>query len=238
LATTLPLTLWLLSTHGLKRWLVFALIGIEALAILLSFSRGAMVGLAAGIAWKVAVERRHRGAILSAVVIAALAIGLVLAIDSGRVQTGLKAKENVAQENVATRLDAWSKAARFAVDNPLLGVGPGNFKYRYAAAVDAPPGTPTLAVVHNAYLDIAAELGVIAMLLFISFLAVVFIYSTTAEREHRGPPGLAGAVRTSIIIGSFSAMTLSEQYFAPFWLLGGLACALWHMKSTSEVAKA
>ena len=226
LATTLPLTLWLLGTARARRVLILCLIGIIATAILLTFSRGALVGLTAGITWKILVERRHRSAILTGVVIAAVAIGVVLAIDRGRVDTGLKAKQTVASENVATRLDGWSKAARFSVDSPLLGIGPGNFKVQYARVSGVPVGTDTLVVVHNAYLDIAAELGMLAMVLFVAYLAVIFAYSTSAEVEGRGPPGLASAVRTALIIGAFSALTLSEQYFAPFWLLGGLACAI------------
>ena len=234
LATTLPLTFWLLGTRRAQRVLVLCLIGIIALAILLTFSRGGLVGLAAGITWKILVERRHRGAILTGVIIAAVAIGVVLATDPGRVETGLKAKQTVASENVATRLDAWSKAARFAVDHPLLGIGPGNFRTSYAAVAGAPAGTDTVVVVHNAYLDVAAELGVLAMILFVSYLAVVFGYSTTAERDKRGPPGLAGAVQTALVISVFSALTLSEQYYAPFWLLGGLACAIRHMDARRQ----
>lgn len=228
LVTTLPLTFWLLAGRRTPRLrsLALALIGLISVATLLTFSRGALVGLAAGITWKFIVERRHRSAILSGVIIAAIVVGVVLGIDPGRVETGLKAKQTVASENVVTRLDAWSKAARFSVDHPLLGIGPGNFKVQYAASAGVPVGTPTLVVVHNAYLDIAAELGLIAMVLFISYLAVIFAYTTAADAEGRGPPGLAGAVRTSLIIGAFAALTLSEQYFAPFWLLGGLACAI------------
>lgn len=226
LATTLPLTFWLLEERRAQRVLALGLIGLIALAILLTFSRGGLVGLAAGITWKFLVERRNRNAILVGVVLATVAIGVVLATDSGRVDTGLKAKETIAHENVQSRLDAWSKAARFAVDHPLLGVGPGNFKTSYNAIAGTPVGIETVAVVHNAYLDIAAELGVVAMVLFLFYLAVIFAYSTAAEAEKRGPPGLANAVRTSLIIGVFSALTLSEQFFAPFWLLGGLACAI------------
>lgn len=230
MVTTLPLTFWLLGGGRAQRVrvLVLGLIVLMTLTTLLTFSRGALVGLAAGITWKIVVERRQRGAILTGVIIAAVAIGIVLGADRGRVETGLKAKQTVASENVATRLDAWSKAARFSVDHPLLGIGPGNFKAHYAAIAGVPVGTDTVVVVHNAYLDIGAELGALALVLFLSYLAVIFAYSTAAEAEGQGPPGLAGAVRTAFIIGAFSALTLSEQYFAPFWLLGGLACAIRH----------
>jgi hypothetical protein len=33
------------------------------------------------------------------------------------------------------------------------------------------------------------------------------------------------------VIGGVATLTLSEQYFAQFWLLGGLATALWHERA-------
>src|SRR5262249_3504506 len=139
---------------------------------------------------------------------------------------GLKGKELVAQRNVETRLDAWRAAARFAGDNPLLGIGPGNFRTRYPASIDAPPGTKTVTVVHNSYLDIAGELGFVALVLFLAYLGLVFWRLTRAVRERRGLPGLAVAAATSLVIGICAGFALTEQYYAPFWLLGGLAVAL------------
>ena len=62
------------------------------------------------------------------------------------------------------------------------------------------------------------------MVLFVAYLGS----SSPAEQARRlglGPPGIATALRLSLIVGTFSALTLSEQYFAPFWLIGGLAAA-------------
>jgi len=73
----------------------------------------------------------------------------------------------------------------------------------------------------------AAELGVGGFLLFLAYLAIAFQRLTVARREELGPPGLASAARTSLIVAAVAALTLSEQYFAPFWLLGALGTALW-----------
>jgi hypothetical protein len=81
-------------------------------------------------------------------------------------------------------------------------------------------------VVHDAYLVVAAELGFIAMGVFIGYLVLTFARLSAVVRYQLGPPGFATACRVSLVIAVAAAITLSEQYFAPFWLLGGLATAL------------
>jgi hypothetical protein len=50
--------------------------------------------------------------------------------------------------------------------------------------------------------------------------------TTSLERGY-GDPGFVRALRISLTIAVVSAMFLSEQYFLPFWLIGGLAAAIW-----------
>jgi hypothetical protein len=88
--------------------------------------------------------------------------------------------------------------------------------------------------VHDAYLDIAAELGPTAMVLFLVYLGLTFARLTEARRIGLGPPGFAAALRVSLVVASVSALTLSEQYFAPFWLIGGLAAAMWQEARLAE----
>jgi putative inorganic carbon (HCO3(-)) transporter len=234
LATTLPFTFWLLRETGPRRLAVLPMTGVISVSILLTLSRGALVGLGAGLLWLAIAERRHLKAILAGALAAAAVLAVVAHVDHSRLETGLRAKEKVASANVASRLEAWRAAADLAVDRPLLGVGPGNYQFHYLEETDRPPGTPPLVVVHDAYLDIAAELGIVAMLLFVAYLGTTLTRLTTAVRRGLGPPGFASAARTALIIGIFAAITLSEQYFAPFWLLGAVATALWHERESVQ----
>ena len=227
LATTLPFTFWLTRERGVRRALALLLIGVILVAALLTLSRGTVVGLGAGLVWiLVSDPRRSLRAVLAGGVVAVLAFAVIVHFAHNTIETGLERKSLVAQQNVDTRLDAWSAAARFSVDHPLLGIGPGNFRIRYPAYADVPEGVSTVSVVHNSFLDIAAELGPLAMLLFIAYVILVFHRLTIAVRQHRGPPAFAVAARTSLVIGLAASLTLTEQYYAPFWLLGGLAVAL------------
>jgi putative inorganic carbon (hco3(-)) transporter len=238
LATTLPFSFWLLRESGWRRAAAVAMVGVIAVTTLLTLSRGALVGLGAGLLWLAIVERRQLKAIVGGTVIAAVVLAVVVQVEQDRVETGLRAKEKVASSNVASRLEAWRAAADLAAERPLLGVGPGNYQFHYLEATDRPAGTPALRVVHNAYLDIAAELGPLAMVLFLGYLIAMVARLTTAVRHRLGPPGIASAARTALIVGIFASITLSEQYFAPFWLLGGLATAIWHERTLGAPATA
>jgi putative inorganic carbon (HCO3(-)) transporter len=238
LATILPLTFWLLRERWLLRPLVAAMIVLISLAILFTYSRSALVALGAGILWLMVIERR-RIPLLAAAAVATVLAGVTFVQSSPsnvfRVQEGLRAKEKIADYNVETRLGAWEAAINLAIENPLVGIGPGNFAYHYGRITDTPPGAEPLGVVHNAYLDIAAELGLGGLMLFLAYLVVSFGRLTTAHREGSGLPGFASALQVSLVIAATGALTLSEQYSAPFWLIGGLATALWFEKRLPAV---
>jgi O-antigen ligase len=230
LATVLPLTFWLLRERWVLRPLVLGMIVLISLAIAFTYSRSALVAIGAGIAFLMATDRKRIPLLVAAAVVT-VAIGLLFVRSSPtsiyRVEEGFRAKEKVADTNVDTRLTAWGAAITLAIENPLLGIGPGNFYARYGEVAGIPIGAEPVAVAHNSYLDIAAELGISGLAVFLAYLALVFTRLTGAIRHGSGLPGYAAALRVSFVVACAGAITLSEQYSAPFWLIGGLATALW-----------
>jgi O-antigen ligase len=228
LATALPFAFWLLRTKASWRPLVLAMIGVMCTGILMSLSRGTFVGLGAAVVFLLLTERRRFRLIALGGLVAVVAAIVVIQVDPARFEQAVFAKQHVAQENVATRLQAWDAAGALAADHPLLGIGPGNFRFYYYSATQSPPGTTNLFVVHDAYMDIAVELGFGAALAFLIYLARSFELLNKIVGA-RGPNATyAQTVRVALVIASTSAFFLSEQYFLPFWLLGGLAVAMWH----------
>jgi O-antigen ligase len=227
LATSLPFMFFLLGRTRALRPLLLGGIGLVSAAILLSLSRGAFVGLAAGFVLFVLTDRRRLQVTLTAGLVASVGMLFVIHSNPQRFQQSLVLKQQVAQQNVSTRFGAWSAAARLATDHPLLGVGPGNFQFHYNALTGQPLGTFTLTVAHNALLDVGAELGLVAMCLLGLYLLLAFFRLTAAIQRGYGDEGFVRTLRISLTIAIVSAMFLSEQYFLPFWLIGGLAAAIW-----------
>jgi putative inorganic carbon (HCO3(-)) transporter len=227
LATALPFMFFLLARSQRLRLLLLGAIGLVSAAILLSLSRGAFVGLAAGFLLFVFTDRRRLKVTVTAGILATVATVLVIHSDPQRFHKALLLKQQVAQENVSTRYGAWGAAARLASDHPFLGVGPGNYRLHYNQLTGQPVGALTLTVAHNALLDVGAELGVVAMCLLGLYLALTFVRLTAAIQRGYGDEEFVRALRISLTIGIVSAMFLSEQYFLPFWLIGGLTAAIW-----------
>jgi putative inorganic carbon (hco3(-)) transporter len=234
LATTLPLTFWLLRERWPLRAAAVAMIGIMAASILLSFSRGALVGLAAAALWAIITDRRHVLLLALGAFLAAVATIAFVQSNSAQVQTGFEAKQRISEYNVESRFEAWRGAAELMEQKPVLGVGPGNFREYFYEVTGRPPGTHNLFVVHNAYLDVGAEVGVLAMILFVAYVGMMLWRSSVAVRGRIGLPGYATALRSSLIVAAVASLFLSEQYYAPLWLFGGIATALWRESRVDE----
>lgn len=224
LATTLPMTAWLIHRSRRFRALAVVCFVTMSMGVVFSLSRGAFVGLAVGVVFLAWTEPRSRKAIaLSVVVVAVVAAGLATTYRAAWL-TAISAKGRVADENVESRFELWHTAAVMATENPLLGVGPGNFEGEVAEASGRPPGSPSF-VVHDAYLEVAAEFGIGGLVAFLAFLLMQWHRLGRAVSRPDARP-LASAVRVSFVIALVGALTLSEQFFAPIWIAASLATVL------------
>jgi O-antigen ligase len=136
------------------------------------------------------------------------------------------------------RTDIWSVASRVAAGHPLIGVGVGNFpsvEATYAAGRVNLPQVHEIVdqrpPVHNTYLELVAELGVVGLL---AFGAVVVGSLTLGARALRtfvryGERELEMLAR-GVIVAIVSLLTafvfLSGEYEKSLWLLLGLSAAL------------
>ncbi|SFO77155.1 O-antigen ligase [Geodermatophilus dictyosporus] len=210
---------------------VLALLLVGALATL---SRGGIIATTLVLVWALArglVPARFLAA--AGALLAALAVPiLVLAQDV--VQQALDQKTYIAASNVDTRLLRWQAAARMLADNPLLGVGPGGFRggyVEYSGFAELAELTP---VAHEMYLEVGAELGLTALLLFVGGIVAALVASENAVRRRRADraaerdPWLlaALAVQGSLLAVCVSSVFLSEQYYMPLWAGLAIAAAL------------
>ena len=127
------------------------------------------------------------------------------------------------------RFDLWRLAFRAIQEEPLLGLGLSNFRYSSTLLqFSTPEITQTFyeqAVVHNAFLEVWAELGPVGIGLFLflvlSVLYRLFVRIRGLQKERRA--GRAHftvlAVFTGLLLYVFMANTLSIEYSKMLWLL-------------------
>jgi probable O-glycosylation ligase (exosortase A-associated) len=146
---------------------------LTAFTVLLTHSRGGFLSLAAAIG--VLVWRsKHRMLALVATLFA-LPIGW-FAMPTEMRERFESIGDYEEDGSANARFRSWAVAIRMATDNPMLGVGMYNFRERYLD-YQPEPNPSELAgkdifVAHNSYLQIWAETGTPALLLYLSLIAM------------------------------------------------------------------
>lgn len=166
LGMLIPLALGvLLVSKNHKFWAAFSLISLF-LADLLTFSRGGYLGLLAGtvvlviIFWN-KVRQKYKIVALGAII---SMVSLLLV--SGPISQRFFSIFNLKEGSNKGRIETWQKALDITFSNPALGVGVGN----YPLAIKAVASYREPIYAHNTYLDIAAETGIINMLVWVALL--------------------------------------------------------------------
>ncbi len=231
LVATMPFAGYLIVRDRRARWLwVLCLLALFG-AGLATFSRGGLVGLLAIATWAVFARRIPVAGLLAAGLGLLLVLALGFAAFSPLIKERLELKSNIAQYNVATRDAYWDAAVRMSFDEPLLGIGPGQFAARSDEYVRDAPLKVSGVVVHNSYLEVLAEDGYIAVMAFLTFLggSWMLLRRAFAAYRQRGDPDaarLVTAMQAALIAACVSGFFLSVQLAIPFWLIGALACVL------------
>jgi hypothetical protein len=161
------------------------------IALALTRSRGAFLGLAvvgvgaAAVRWRHELRRNWLLAAGGAVALALLAWGAIV------VSNALFGK---GADTARYRLDYWKTTAAIIGAHPWLGVGPGNFGNAYTKHMP-PEALETVKDPHNFVLEIWATAGPLAMLAVVAALAAVFVRvaraPTPADDEDKSPTGMA-----------------------------------------------
>lgn len=234
-AIILACFLFLTATSRRSRWLYAAVAGVDLFAFTLTQSRGGIVGLACGLLAAVVLAGRARARILALVLaLVAGALGYYLGYRPAHVfQSGQNGGVNGATSG---RLDLWHVALLVFEGHPLGGVGLGNFQ-----TVEPSYATQTLnltmvrqivreqLVVHNTYLQMAADLGIIGLGLFLAILALpIRLAGRALRRLELENHELEFHVR-GLLAGTIGLLTayifLSAEFEKPLWLFLGLLAA-------------
>ena len=227
----LPLTiaLFLSTTSKLVRSFCIAVITINILGIIVTFSRGGFLGLATIAAVYVLQMIRRRGAdrawAFAVVAAAALAVPLLPSEYMDRLATVKSVDADPTGSSQARWRDTVA-AAQFVTQHPIIGAGIGmDF-----LALNQIRGNKWLKV-HNVYLEYAVDLGVPGLALFLTLLVRVFKGVRLARKRLEGVPSqrqlflLVEALETSLIVFAICGFFHPIAYDLFFYFIGGLALA-------------
>lgn len=196
-----------------------ATLGFGAACLALTGSLGAWVAaVAAAVAFIALALTRQRGR-RAAVALAAGGAALLLALV---LFTPLLEKAAQRSHSLHVRRIYWQAAARLVAERPLLGAGLGNFEEHYGRLKgDVQQETRQ---VHNDYLQVLAETGVVGFLAFAGFLLFGLRRATAAEAP---PPDDAPPLPPWIlpVAGAAAFLLLTVRFGGDLSLFG--AGAAW-----------
>ncbi len=162
----------------------------------------ALVGLGAGLVLAALVARLPRwpalallGCVLAAGTAGLLATGGGVA---GAAQTVAEARANFASPD---RTGALHAALRLVAQHPLTGTGPGHADLRWKGHDH---GTQLFAYVHNEYLQVAAELGLVGLVLLAILLVAIARLLWRARATGRPGATWAGVVAAAAAFATHS----------------------------------
>ena len=212
-------------------------------AVFLTLSRGGLVALGASLIAAIVVAGRRRGVVLGLAAAAVLATVIYFGAFAPA-----DARDRVLDlEGGTGRTDIWTVGWRMVEDQPLRGVGAGNFpvaSIHYLLEPGALLRTDFIVdnpkVAHNTYLNVLAELGVVGLALFLAIIAFPLWWAAravgfAARAGDRQLEVLARAM-VVVIVGLLAADFFgSRQYSKQLWLLLGL-CPVLLQISRAELA--
>ena len=205
-----------------SRIVTAVVVGLIFVALILTFSRGAMLGLATGLGF-VALIRYRR--LLPYMAFAALALLLLPATQGyiARFIAGFRGQDLATQMRFGEYTDALTLISRY----PLFGAGFG-----------AAPDIDLYLGVANIYLTIGQQMGLLGLVAFLALMVVLFGNAFLRRgvrhwfRDHPRADavwlGLHAAVVGALAVGVFDHYFFNIQFHhmvTIFWLLFGMAAA-------------
>ena len=192
LVMNIPL-LWYLRTQENNKWLdraCLAAIFLTMVTVMLTHSRGGFLAMSLTILWIL----YRSGRILQAGMSGLAMVGMFFAFAPAHViERVLSIGAGRTDSSVASRLDSWALAVRMFADNPMWGVGLRNFVDNADRYGKVEAGATFVHVAHNSFLQIAAEGGGLAFVVYMALLISVFLTCNWLRRVARVREDLAWA---------------------------------------------
>lgn len=224
LVTMVPIAFALgLAKPGVFRRVVyFGVTGLMIGAIIVTFSRGGFLGLIASVFVLVRrLGRKNRTGTAGALVFAIIMfIALAPGAYSGRISTIFNSSADLTASS-SQRNEVFKRSIQVALRYPVFGVGIGNFHHKSIREL----------ATHNAYTQVAAEMGLAAMLIYIMFLIYPFRrlrmieQQSYSERDHTQFYYLAVGMQASLVgymVSSFFGAVAYQWYV--YYLVGYAVC--------------
>lgn len=254
MVVNIPLVVWwATATKGRFRHLVLLTLPVMMLVLVRTQSRGGQLGLGAVMVGLLFLgtlggSPRVTRAARRMFVVGVLALPVMPATFWERLRT-IGAEEDYNREHETGRIQVWKRGMGYAFDNPVFGVGIGNFRNAEGRLSDVAQSRAAgegfkWSVAHNSFVEVFAELGLIPGAMFFGTVGLLVVkLLTMARRLRRRPIPLPVEVTTlapflglGMLSFSVSGFFLSLGYSDTLYVLLGLSAATLHAERRARRA--
>lgn len=209
-----------------RRIFLLGAVGCMLIAVLLSKSAGALVGLGAAASFFIlypSFPRKWMVRVAGVVGVAAAIIGAWFFFNiSNFTPKNIDPYVRKSTDTLQFRLCLWEGTRNLLLDHPILGAGLSGFKELYSQqyfTCDAEP----LEYPHNWVLNFWTETGILGLLGFLGILGVYFKRVERVERVERGvKAAFAAAMFYWLIHGLVDVPYFKNDLALEFWVIMGL----------------
>ena len=212
MATPFLAEAWL-GAKGLKKWFLGALLLLPVGGILVTQSRGGLLGLAVG-SFVLLSGRIKSRAVTFSLVGLILAAGIALSGVSERADTQGASGIDLSAQG---RLDAWKSGFNMFTHHPLTGVGFKMFNDYYLDYALDPAEWQAGKSAHNAFVLCLAETGLLG---FVPFMMLVWYSVRVNQRLRRRPPPDTTAAEGAVLrsqLANLAAVLTSAFFLSVTW---------------------
>ncbi len=208
--------------------------------LLLTQTRASWLGLFVSLIFIFVMLLRSRGAIHHArkrkMAILTIIPLIIFLLAFSFCNIGRKSRKKIASAfnlhtgSTALRLTVWKDTLRMVKENPVLGVGLGNYNIHYPLYQSKALLSKEIRIdhTHNDYLQLAAETGIVGLFLFLWFLfsigksCVHLLKKEKEENTYLIILGITGGL-IAVLVNAFFAFPLQNpSVLLNFWLFIGL----------------
>ena len=207
--------------------------------LLLTKSRAAWVGLIGGgiVLFFINPVKKHRLKFLFYLALVTIVALSVIYVSSGGSDFFSIKNEAISifdtrGSSILFRFFVWKSTFRMIRENPINGVGAGNFKiiyplYRSPEEHDISGGDIRVEKAHNDYLGITSELGLIGFGIFVWLLVTVFKVFKGLRNQPILATGLLVSVISMLVAAVFGFPFHTPATSLTFWMILGIAGTSW-----------
>ena len=195
------------------RWVMVPM-ALQVAGIFFSASRGGLLYFSFSLLVLFFISSRMTTRVAGVAALVVMSVVIMAIPDKGALLQANTFTDRMAASGASDRIELWRSAAERFQTSPLFGIGRGNFRL-----LDQRDPTKT-GQVHNTYLEILCELGLVGLVVYAAFVGKHFA-ALFSRRSDPGSRLLMMALVTVLLCG----LTISIGNFRGAWMLVGLVDA-------------